>query len=114
MEESILVSIKKMLGIDKDNTDFDTDIMISINSVLSILTQMGVGPETGFTITGTMETWRQLLNDVATLNLVQSYVFLKVKLIFDPPQSSSVIGSNERLITELEYRITATTGNSLT
>lgn len=107
MDESILTSIKKMLGLDEDYTDFDTDIIVNINTVLSILSQMGVGPEEGFNITSFVETWGTLLNNTFTLNMVKTYVFLKVKLIFDPPQSSAVLSSMERLIEELEYRITA-------
>lgn len=107
MEESILISVKKMLSINEDCTDFDTDIIININTVMSMLNQMGVGPEEGFIVTSSTETWSELLNNVFVLNMVKTYMFLKIKLIFDPPLSASVLGSTERLITELEYRITA-------
>ena len=94
-----------MLNIDSECTDFDVDMVININSVLSILAQMGVGPQNGFIISGPDETWGQFLTGDANLEMVKSYIYLKVKLIFDPPQSSAVIDSSERLITELEYRI---------
>ena len=84
MEESILISVKKMLGIDEDCVDFDTDIIININTVMSMLNQMGVGPEKGFIVTNSTETWSELLNNVFVLNMVKTYMFLKIKLIFEP------------------------------
>ena len=87
MEESILISVKKMLGIDEDCVDFDTDIIININTVMSMLNQMGVGPEEGFIVTNSTETWSELLNNVFVLNMVKTYMFLKIKLIFEPPLS---------------------------
>lgn len=103
--DSILKSIKKLLGIDESYTVFDTDVMIHINSVFSILTQLGVGPESGFAITGATETWSDYLDDEAILEMVKSYMYLKVKKMFDPPQSGIVTNSNDALIAELEWRI---------
>ena len=103
--ESILTSIKKLLGIDKDYTHFDADIIMHINSVLSILTQMGVGPENGFLILDDSETWSQFIDDANKLIAVKSYVYLKVKLLFDPPLSSAVVESINRLISEMEWRL---------
>ena len=106
MNESILVSIKKLLGIAGDYPYFDADIITHINSVLMVLTQVGVGPEDGFTITGDTETWKQFLGtDFSKLMAVRTYVYLKVKIIFDPPQSSAAIESINRLINEFEWRL---------
>lgn len=105
MEESILTSIKKLLGIAESNTDFDTDIVMHINSVFMILRQLGVGPETGFNITGNSETWFNYLGEEKNkLALVRSYIYLKVRLLFDPPVGS-VLESINRSISEFEWRL---------
>lgn len=105
--ESILTSIKKMLGIDEEYTHFDADIIMHINSVLMILTQLGVGPAEGFIIEDDTSTWVDFIPEVnaAQLHAVKSYIYMKVKLIFDPPLSSSVIESMNRQITEFEWRL---------
>lgn len=103
--ESILVSVKKLLGIDEDYPHFDSDLIIHINSVFSILTQIGVGPPNGFSITGKSETWSDFTNDPNRFALVKSYVHLKVKLLFDPPLSSAAIESINRQISEFEWRL---------
>lgn len=104
--ESILISIKKLLGIDANYTHFDPDIIIHINSVFSILTQMGVGPTNGFSIKGDEETWADfIVNDPESFSLVMSYVYLKVKLLFDPPLSSAAMDSMNRQISEFEWRL---------
>lgn len=105
--ESILASIKKMLGIDEEYTHFDADIIMHINSVLMILTQLGVGPTEGFVIEDDTSTWADFIPQInaAQLNAVKSYVYMKVKLMFDPPLSSSVIESMNRQISELEWRL---------
>lgn len=107
--ESILTSIKKMLGITEEYTHFDTDIIIHINSVFMILNQMGVGPSSGFIITDNAATWDEILNgstnSEANLESVKTYVYLKVKLIFDPPLSSSVAEAMKQMISELEWRL---------
>lgn len=103
--ESILTSIKKLLGIAEDYEHFDADIVIHINSVLAVLTQLGVGPEDGFTISDKNATWKEFLGDYPNLEGVRSYVYLKVRLLFDPPGSSAVIESMNRLVSELEWRI---------
>ena len=104
MQESILTSIKKLLGITEEYTHFDADIIMHINSVFMILMQLGIGSANGFSITGDSEVWSDFLSDVTWFESVKSYVYLKVKLIFDPPQSGTVIGSMEKLITEFEWR----------
>lgn len=103
--ESILTSIKKLLGIEENCEHFDTDIIIHINSVFINLTQIGVGPPDGFRITDKTTTWDEFIKDGQNLDSIKTYVYLKVKLIFDPPMSSIVIESINRLISELEWRL---------
>lgn len=104
MDEQILTSIKKLLGIYEENTDFDTDILIHINSVITILNQLGIGPDEGFTVDEDT-TWNDYLDDNSKLNSVKSYIYLKVKLIFDPPMSSAIKEANKQMIDELEWRL---------
>ena len=107
METSILTSIKKLLGIAEDYAEFDEDIMTHINSVFLNLTQLGVGPEEGFMIKDGTAEWEDFINDSTQLQAVKTYVYLKVKLLFDPPLSSSVTESINRMIAELEWRLNA-------
>lgn len=102
--ESILTSIKKLLGITEEYKHFDEDIIMHINSVFLILTQLGVGPSEGFSIEDEGSTWIDFVpkNNV---ELVKSYMYLKVKLLFDPPTSSSVLESTNRMINEFEWRL---------
>ena len=93
--DSILTSIKKLLGMDADYTAFDTDVIIHINTALAILCQLGVGPDKG-------------LGEDTRLDDVKDYVYLKVKLLFDPPSSSAAIQSTESLISEIEWRLNVT------
>lgn len=102
---SILTSVKKMLGIAEEYDHFDSDIIMHINSVFAILTQLGVGPKEGFFIEDDTTSWSDFIQSNSLLNQVKSYMYLKVKLLFDPPPSSSVIESTNRLISELEWRI---------
>lgn len=103
--ESILTSIKKMLGLTEDYTHFDADIIMHINSSLMDLKQLGVGPEEGFFIEDDSYTWEDLIGDTSKLQAVKTYVYLKVKLDFDPPLNASVIAAMERRIKELEFRL---------
>lgn len=103
--DSILTSIKKMLGVDEYCEHFDPEIIMHINSALTVLNQLGVGPTSGFFITGSNETWDELIPNQKNLEFIKSYLFMKVKLIFDPPSSSSLLDSMSRLISELEWRI---------
>ena len=107
METSILTSIKKLLGVADDYTEFDEDIMTHINSVFLNLTQLGVGPEEGFMIEDNTAEWEDFINNSVQLQAVKTYVYLKVKLLFDPPLSSSVTESINRMIAELEWRLNA-------
>lgn len=102
--ESVLNSIKKLLGIAEDYTVFDTDLIIHINSVLSILTQLGVGPPEGFSIEGPEDEWVSFVDD-SKVQMVRTYVYMKVRLVFDPPSSSAVIKSMEDSIKEYEWRL---------
>ena len=107
METSILTSIKKLLGVAEDYVEFDEDIMTHINSVFLNLTQLGVGPEEGFMIKDDTAEWEDFINNSIQLQAVKTYVYLKVKLLFDPPLSSSVTESINRMIAELEWRLNA-------
>lgn len=103
--ESILTSVKKMLGIAEDYTHFDPDIIMHINSVFSILAQLGVGDSTGFSISSSEETWEDFTGKYPLLNFVKSYMYLKVRLLFDQPSSSAVMDAMNRQISELEWRM---------
>lgn len=103
--ESILISIKKLLGITEDYTHFDADIIMHINSVLAILCQLGVGPPEGFSIEDSKAQWSDFLQNDDRLNLVKSYVHHRVRLLFDPPLGSAVLEAIERTIKELDWRI---------
>lgn len=105
MDESILTSIKKLLGITEDYQHFDQDLIMHINAVLMTLTQIGVGPVGGMLITDDSTTWEEFAGEVTDLGGIQSYVYLKVKLLFDPPQTSSVAEAINRQINELEWRL---------
>lgn len=103
--DSILTSVKKLLGIAEEYTQFDEDIIMHINTVFLNLTQLGVGPEEGFSIEDDSAIWEDFIEDNIQLQAVKSYMYLKVKLLFDPPLSSSVVESMNRMIAELEWRL---------
>ena len=104
--ESILDSIKQKLGLTPDViTEFDIDIKDAINMAISTLTQMGIGPDTGYAITSAEDKWTDYIGDDKRLTMIKSYVYLKTKLIFDPPQSSYVLSSFEEQAKELEWRL---------
>lgn len=106
MTNSILTSTKKVLQLADDYTAYDEDIMMHINSAFSILHQNGIGPSNGFAIYGSTEVWSDFLgDDNLPLNDVKSYVFLFVKLIFDPPASAYGTAAQERQLDELIWRI---------
>lgn len=104
MKESILTSIKKLLGITSDYEHFDADIIMHINSVFMILMQLGIGPTDGFSISDSSAIWSDFLSDATWFEGVKSYVYIKVKLAFDPPQSGTVIASMEKQASEFEWR----------
>lgn len=103
--ESILTSIKKLLGITEEFENFDPELIMHINSVFMILNQLGVGPSEGFTIEDDTSTWVDFIPDTTKVEAIKSYMYLKVKLLFDPPTNSTVVDSTNRLIAELESRL---------
>lgn len=105
MSESILISIKKMLGIDEAYTHFDADIIMHINTVLMILYQIGVGPSPPISISDASITWSDLLGDAVDLAGVKTYIYAKVRMVFDPPQSSAVAEALKSTISEMEWRL---------
>lgn len=104
--ESILTSIKKLIGITEDYKHFDTDLIIHINSVFMILSQMGIGPDNGFSISDETTTWNDYLPEGnKNFEAVKTYMYLKTKIVFDPPQSSSTMEAMKQTISELEWRL---------
>lgn len=106
--DSILTSIKKLLGISEEYTEFDADILIHINSVFVALHQMGIGPSGGFSIADSSATWADYISGEVLLNDVKSYMYYKVRLMFDPPQSSAAMDNMKQLAAELEWRMNVT------
>lgn len=104
--ESILTSVKQMLGITAEHEYFDADIIMHINTVFMILTQLGVGPSKGFRISDSLALWSDFIpEDNMMFEPVKTYMGLKVRLLFDPPSSGSVTESINRAIHELECRL---------
>lgn len=103
--ESILTSIKKLLGIAEEYKHFDADLIIDINTAFSVLTQLGVGPSDGFSIKDDSAVWSDFISGNSRIEMVKSYIHLKVKLLFDPPLNSAVIESINRMISEFEWRL---------
>lgn len=105
MEPSILKSTKKILGVGEADTSFDVDIMTHINSVLAVLTQVGIGPNNGYMIEDDTATWDAFIGTDPRLNLVKTYLYLRVRLMFDPPGTSYAIDAMEKQIAEFEWRL---------
>ena len=105
MDSSILTSIKKLLGIAEEDTSFDQDIIMHINTVFAILSQLGVGPANGFSIEDDSAIWEDYLGNATNLELVKSYIYMKVRSMFDPPTSSILADAMNKNIGELEWRI---------
>ena len=103
--DNILSSIKKLLGIPTEETAFDSDIIMHINSVFMILNQLGIGPSDGFTISDDYALWSDFIPEGQNLELVKSYMCMKVRLMFDPPSSSAVLSAMEKSISEFEWRL---------
>lgn len=105
LEESILISTKKILGLGLDYTIFDPDVLMHINATFSVLDQLGVGPVGGFFINDETALWGDILLPNNQLNLVKTYVFLKVRMLFDPPTTSFLIEAMNKQIAEFEWRL---------
>ena len=105
MDDSILNTIKKLLGLETDYTPFDTDVTMHINSVFFVLSQLGIGPSAGFAIEDNTTTWSAFVGTDLNLNAVKSFMYLRVKLLFDPPATSFAIDALETQARELEWRL---------
>lgn len=105
MIDSILTSTKKILGIAADYTVFDADIIVHINSVFATLNELGIGPVEGFMIADDTALWSDYILGDSKLNAVQTYMFLRVRLLFDPPNTSYLMTSMETQARELEWRL---------
>lgn len=104
--ESILDSIKKLLGIAIDDVNFDQELILHINGALNIVNQLGVGPSEGFIITDATQTWQSFIGLRNDLELIKTVIFLRVRLMFDPPQNSFLVSSIKQQIEEYDWRIT--------
>lgn len=107
MEESILKSTKKILGLAEDYTPFDLDIVTHINAAFSILNQLGIGPEDGYSIEDESDSWDDFVVPSNQLHLVKTYVYLKVRMLFDPPPTSFLLEVYNKQILEYEWRLNA-------
>lgn len=113
MEQSILISTKKILGLTSDYTAFDLDILTHINTAFSVLSQIGVGPTNGFYVEDSSDLWTQFIPNSSILSMVKTYVFLKVKMLFDPPPTSFAINAMNEQIKEYEWRISSLRENAI-
>lgn len=111
--ESILKSVKLHIGISETDDHFDPDIILDINSVFSILHQMGVGPEKTFSIVDDKAIWDDFLDD-DDFNEVKTYMYLKVKMMFDPPTNSNIMNAMKEQINEFEWRLNVSASNKVT
>jgi hypothetical protein len=107
MEQSILKSVKKVLGIEASDTSFDLDILIHINSAFATLNQLGIGPDDGFEIEDDDAEWSSFYGTDPRYNAIRTYVWLKVKTVFDPPQTSYAVEAVKEQIREHEWRLNA-------
>ena len=105
MQDSILMTIRKLVCGNPYADHFDTDLLVHINACFSVLNQLGVGPENGFIVTDETQSWSSYIADNYILNMVKTYVTLKVKKIFDPPLTSSVLEAMDKEISQLEWRL---------
>lgn len=105
MDSSILIDIKKMIGILEDDGSFDVDITTLINSTFFTLIQVGIGPKDGYRITDKNNKWNEFVSSEKDLYAIKEYIYIKVKLSFDPPLNSSLLSSFKELLKELEWRL---------
>lgn len=111
--DTILTSIKKLLGIEKTDTSFDADVIMSINTSLFSLNQLGVGPEEGYFIIGDTETWVEFIGERKDLEVIKTFIYLKTRLLFDPPTNAFAIEAMERSIKEYEFRLNVQTDKQI-
>ena len=109
MADSIFNSVKKVVGLLGDDSSFDEDILLHINSVVSTLRQLGLSIPADFYVRDDVQTWSDLLGEFRDLDLVKSYMTMKVRLMFDPPSSSFGLKSMEEMVKEYEWRINVLT-----
>lgn len=112
--DSILTSIKKMLGIAEEYEHFDPDIIMHINTVFMVLNQLGVGPEEGFTIEDSSSVWTDFVPDTTKVEAIKTYIYLRVRLLFDPPNNNGTFDAINRSISELEWRLNVAASSTLT
>lgn len=105
MTDSILDSIKKLVGLEADYTPFDVDITIHINSAFATLHQLGVGPTSGYQIVGQASKWNEFTQDDVTLNNVKTYIYVYVRIRFDPPTSAAALNAFQAMEKEYEWRL---------
>lgn len=105
MNDSILITIKKLLGLAEDYTPFDADVIVFINSAFMTLRQLGIGPESGFSISDSSTTWNEYLSDLQLYEPIKEYIYLKVRIMFDPPSNSFVMDAYKQQASELEWRL---------
>lgn len=103
--ESILTNIKNLLGIEEEYEHFDKDLIILINSVFMILNQLGLGPKNGYSIVDKSNIWEEFVMSRTDLEGIRSYMYLKVKLMFDPPNTGYLVESMTKLCSEFEWRL---------
>lgn len=103
--ESILDSIKKMLGMEPNYEHFDADLILYINATFNILNQLGVGPKEGFNIKDRTNKWTEYIEDIEKIEMIKTYIYMKVKIMFDPSLTSSVNETMKEIIKELEWRL---------
>jgi hypothetical protein len=103
--DSVLTSTKKNLGIEEAYTHFDNDLIMHINSVLMILNQLGIGPTDGFGITDKNDVWSDIIGERKDLEAIKTYIYLKVRLVFDPPQTGYLVESINNQCKEFEWRL---------
>ena len=109
LSNSILVSMKQTMWPDVEegtNMPFDAELIMHINSIFTDLYQLGIGPESPYQITGETETWTDFFSDIDKVNDVKSYMYLRLRLLFDPPQNSFLVQSYEKQIEKMEWRLT--------
>lgn len=105
MDNGILTSVKLQLSLMPEDDSFDDELVIHINAAFSVLTQLGVGPKEGFSITGQNETWDDYVVDIVQASMAKQYVYLKVRMLFDPPSNSTVFNKMKEMAEEYEWRL---------